>query len=192
MKLVNLIFVGLVMAAVTVTAYGQGMFPQPDPVGEFTLGSDGTIYIITHVAPTSTASASTEITAYDGTTGKTKPGQWPLTIPIGLSQPVPAPDGRLFFVVEGHPAYSTKSTTVAAENAQVIIVTPAGTFSSSSPMQLRGETAFGPVFFGTSASYTYYFTVTNFSTGSSGKPVITAVLDAYSDADALVFSIPLN
>lgn len=184
MKLVQLISVGLFVTALSVT----GIFSQTAQGAEVTLGSDGTIYLVTRVAATSTTSGSTELTAYDGVTGVSKPT---LTIPIGnLDGPFPAPDGRLFLVAEGHAAYATKKTTVAAENAQLIIVNPAGTYST---VTLSGETAFGPVFLGTSTSYKYYFTVTSVGEGSSGKPVITSVLYVYTSAnDTQLFSIPLD
>ena len=184
MKLVQLISVGLFVTALSVT----GIFSQTAQGGEVTLGSDGTIYLITRVAATSKTSGSTELTAYDGTTGGSK---FSLTIPIGnLDGPIPAPDGRLFLVAEGHAAYATKTTTVAAENAQFIIVNLAGTYST---VQLSGETAFGPVFLGTSAGYKYYFTVASVGQGSSGKPVFTSVLYVYtSSGDTVMFSIPLN
>jgi hypothetical protein len=190
MKLTNLIFVGLVVTAATITTYGQSFFLGP--VSEFSLGSDGTIYVITHVAKTSTTSASTELTAYDGTNGSKVSNT--LTIPIGgLGQPVPAPDGRLFFVAEGQPGWTTKSTTVAAENAQVIIVKLTGGVLAYTTVQLSGETALGPVFLGTSAGYKYYVTVTSVSQGPSEKPVVTTELYVYSGSnDNQLFSVPLN
>ena len=93
----------------------------------------------------------------------------------------------------GHAAYATKTTTVAAENAQFIIVTSAGTAGTCSTVQLSGETAFGPVFLGTSGGYKYYFTVTSVGEGSSGKPVVTSFLYVYTSSnDTLLFSIPLD
>lgn len=219
MKLMQLILVGMIVMVFAVTAYAQGPLPiQGNPTtiitgtspqagpagggsvmlpivggpvmggGEFTLGSDGTIYIMSYVAATSKTSASTTLTAYSGTTGKFA---WSLTFSVGnLSQPVPAPDGRLFLVAGGHPAYTTKNTTAAAENAQLFIVTAKGTYTT---VTLPGEMASAPVFFGSSSGYTYYFTVTSVTQGSSLVPVATTVLYAYtSKTDTEVFSIPLS
>jgi hypothetical protein len=159
--------------------------------GEFTIGSDGTIYIMTYVAATSKAGASTILTAYSGTDGLRS---WSVTLPAGnLCKPVQAPDGRLFLLAAGHPGYIFGSAGVAAENAQFFIVTTVGSKQGTyTTMALPGEMASQPVFYGNSQGYFYYVTITSFSQGASRFPLRTNVLYAYNQSDVKKFSIVLN
>jgi hypothetical protein len=200
-KTLQLILVGMVVLALAVTGYAQVRRDLPGiatmvrdggglamTAGEFTQGSDGTIYILTHVAASSTGNAMTTLRAYNGTTGASI---WSLTFDGGnLSKPVLGPDGRLFLVADGHLAIRTIRTISAAEDAQLFIVSAKGVLLNT--VTLPGETASAPVVFGTGTSYYVYVTVMNVTLDASGMPQREIALYAYDQGGNQKFSITLD
>jgi len=156
--------------------------------GGFTIGIDGTIFVISHVAAANSTSRPTEnLVAYNGTTGIQS---WSLSFSVGnLTKPVQGPDGSLFLVAGGHPARSDNGTTVAAEDAQLFIVSSKGVLNT---VTLPGEMAAAPVVSGTGTSYTVYVKVSTITLVESEAPQVASSLIAYDYKGNLKFTIVLS
>jgi outer membrane protein assembly factor BamB len=172
--------------------------------GAVTVGSDGTLYILSRVfiepsqAGSLVGTIKTRLSAVNGTNGNTL---WNIVFDENwLTKPVQAPDGRLFLVAFGGMGMQVGMFNTAGDPNQdsiLYIVNPASGQVIGQPVTLGGEVASVPTIVGSASNYVVYVVTFDMGYNSNSRsgvqgPRRESTLYAFNQNGTLLFSRPLN
>lgn len=172
--------------------------------GAVTVGSDGTLYILSRVfidASQATSPADTVQTRLSAVNGKNGNTLWNVVFDENwLTKPVQAPDGRLFLVAFGSMGMQVGMFNTAADQSQdskLYIVNPASGQVIGQPVTLAGEVASVPTIVGSGSNYVVYIVTFDMGYNSNSRSGMQgtrreSTLYAFNQNGILLFSRPLN